>query len=363
MMDTLRLLLSSQLNHSKLTQKTGGFTLIELLVGMILAALVITPLLTFMTSVMNNERREQAKATSEQELQAALDYIAQDLEQAVYIYDADGLTKNNNSTTPDSSGIKNQIPPAAPATGCNNASACQPVLVFWKRENKKNVVPFNTATSTASCPTSSPDDPSPCDDTFVYSLVGYYLIKDDSDDTWSNTARIGRFQIQDGVKGSTGSYIYTTGNNARSSGFEVFNTTLKGNLKVKMNQWKRKEGEVYTTGSLNTVTPQTPVLLDYIDHSTAGVPQVSCPANTQAVPPYPTGPAVPASVDSSAVTNTFKTYSFYACVDSSRTVAQVFLRGNALARIKDGMTYSASNSNYFPQVSIQVQGRGFLEAK
>lgn len=346
MMDTLRLLLSSQLNHSKLTQKTGGFTLIELLVGMILAALVITPLLTFMTSVMNNERREQAKATSEQELQAALDYIAQDLEQAVYIYDADGLTKNNNSTTPADSGIKNQIPPAAPATGCNNASKCQPVLVFWKRENKKNVVPFNTATSTASCP----NDPSPCDDTFVYSLVGYYLIKDDSDDTWSNTARIGRFQIQDGVKGSTGSYIYTTGNDARSSGFEVFNTTLKGNLKVKMNQWKRKESEDYTT--------QTPVLLDYIDHSTAGVPQVTCPIATpendwQAVPNY----------SDPNVNSIFKTYSFYACVDSSRTVAQVFLRGNALARVKDGGTYSASNSNYFPQVSIQVQGRGFLEAK
>lgn len=77
--------------------------------------------------------------------------------------------------------------------------------------------------------------------------------------------------------------------------------------------------------------------------------------NWQAVPPY-TG--------SSAVSQTFQTYSFYTCVNSTRTLAQVYLRGNALARIKNGVaTYSASNSTYFPRASIQVKGRGLLESK
>jgi hypothetical protein len=112
-----------------------------------------------------------------------------------------------------------------------------------------------------------------------------------------------------------------------------------------MNQWK-KNGQSYTN--------QTVVLLDYIDQSTDGVPQVSCPAGTRAVPSY----------NSATINNIFKTYSFYACINSTRTLAQVYLRGNALARIKDGVvTYSDSNSGHFPQPSIQVKGRGFLEAR
>ena len=327
-------------SHKELNQKTGGFTLTELLVAMLLAALVITPLLTFMLNIMDTERKEQAKATSEQELQSALDYIARDLEQAVYIYDDDGLMRNN-SATPADSGIKDQIPPAAPAPGCNASSKCQPVLVFWKREYNNKVVPLSITNNYC---TSSP---SSCNDTFVYSLVGYYLIKD-NDATWSKAARIGRFQIQDGVRApnnsGTLSYLPTNG---PSNGFELFNLSLTGNsFKVKMNKWKKKNGQIYTN--------QTVVLLDYIDQSTDGVPQVACPAGTRAVPPY----------DSAAINNIFKTYSFYACVDSTRTLAQVYLRGNALARIKDGvLTYSASNSAYFPQASIQVKGRGFLEPK
>jgi type II secretory pathway pseudopilin PulG len=330
------------LTRSRLTQKTGGFTLTELLVGMLLAALVITPLLTFMLNIMDTERKEKAKATSEQEIQAALDYIARDLEQAVYIYD-DGLIRNN-SATPADSGIKDQIPPIAPAPGCNALSKCQPVLFFWKREYNKKAAPLNITNNNC---TSSP---SSCNDTFVYSLVGYYLIKDDND-TWSKAARIGRFQIQDGIRApnnnGTLSYISATNGtpNGPSNGFRLFDLSLAGNsLKDKMNQW---------TKGTQTYTNQAVVLLDYIDQSTDEVPQVNCPDGMKAVPPY----------SNPAVTNTFKTYSFYACVDSSRTVAQVFLRGNALARIENDAIYSGSNSTYFPQASIQVKGRGFLEAR
>jgi len=39
---------------------------------------------------------------------------------------------------------------------------------------------------------------------FVYSLVAYYLIKDNQEDAiWSGAARIGRFQIKDGVQNPT----------------------------------------------------------------------------------------------------------------------------------------------------------------
>lgn len=68
-----------------------GFSLIELLVAIILAFLILTPLLTFMVNIMDNDRKEQAKVTTDQDLSATLDYIKRDLQQAVYIYDADGI--------------------------------------------------------------------------------------------------------------------------------------------------------------------------------------------------------------------------------------------------------------------------------
>lgn len=337
--------MSKQLKCSYL-QKDNGFTLIELLIGMVLASLVVVPLLTFMISIMDTDRKEQAKATSEQEIQAALKYIAQDLEQAVYIYDADGLMRDHSNTAA-TSGIRDQIPPIKPAANCNTATSCQPVIVFWKRQYNKNVVPLNSSDNNCS------SSPSSCNDTFVYSLVGYYLIKKDND-TWSNTARIGRFEIQDGVRAPNPNGTLTLispgagTTNGPSHGFNLFNLGATGSsIKDKMNQWKK--------GSGNYNDPTT-ILVDYIDHSTVanGVAQVTCPPEMQAVPEY----------SNANVNNIFKTYSFYTCVDSSKTLAQVYLRGNALARIENGvMTYSDSKSTFFPKATIQVKGRGLLDAK
>ena len=320
MIDTLRLLLSSHLKYSKLTQKTGGFTLIELLVSMVLATLVITPLMGFMINVMDTDRKEQAKATSEHEIQSALDYMAQDLEQAVYIYDAKGL--NNNSTTDNTSGIKDQIPPVAGASECGiKTPTCVPVLVFWKREPREKILPV-PGTDVK-------------DDTFVYSLVAYYLIKgNNGTEPWSNAARIGRFQVRDGVRdpitptnNGYPNYVETP-----SKGFQLFNLSIAGiSLSDRMNRWKKK-----------TETYQDPavILVDFVDENTSKIAP-NCPANTQQVPSTLAG-------------------GFYACVDSYRTSAQIYIRGNALARFEKDTTYSDDKSIYFPTASIQIKGRGLL---
>lgn len=112
MINSFKLVLKSQQKRSRLTQETSGFTLIELLIGMVLATLVITPLMTFMLNIMNSENKEESKATSEHEIQSSLDFIAQDLKQAVYIYDATGIAA-----------IKAQLPSPS-------ATNRVPVLVF-----------------------------------------------------------------------------------------------------------------------------------------------------------------------------------------------------------------------------------------
>ena len=66
----------------------------------------------------------------------------------------------------------------------------------------------------------------------------------------------------------------------------------------------------------------------------------------------------------SVPTGDVKTASFYVCVDSVNTVAEVYLRGNAFARFENTPpTYTEQTKNNFPQARIRVEGRGFVFTK
>ncbi|MEH2454792.1 hormogonium polysaccharide secretion pseudopilin HpsC [Nostoc sp.] len=335
MKNVLKFLLSIQLKHSKFVQQVNGFTLIELLVALVLAFLVLTPLLGFMVNILSTDQKEQAKANSEQEIQTAVDYIANDLQQAVYIYDNTALITNSN-TVPASSGIQDQIPPSNIAPGCNS-STCQPILVFWKRKFLTSAITLSNSTTTNTK-----------DDTFVYSLVAYYLIKDSST-TWSKAARIARFEITDGVlaaSGTTGTTVNCTGypndiyidtGHCPDAGFQRFNLNLASatGLTQKMNSWTATASTAYTQ--------QASVLIDYIDQTSIGSTLPTCPTGTLSYGSY---------------------MGFYTCVDVANTTAQVFLRGNALARLQtSNFDYSSNNQSYFPTASVRVQGRGYLFSK
>jgi hypothetical protein len=278
---------------------------------------------------MNTDEKEQAKTTSEQELQTAIDFITRDLQQAVYIYDSQGVT-NNYSATAANSGIRDSLPTVAGGV---------PILVFWKQEVVSNVIP-----------TTGPND-----DASIYSLVAYYLINSPST-IWSNTARIARWQIRDGVRspsdtsGVTCNSSYNTSirfvdaDNCPSPGFKPFD--------LDMNQWQR-------SGSF-TNDPQ--VLVDFIDQTPrdqTNVPNItpSCAQddNQQGVTITP--------ISSTTMT------SFYACVSNYAdptnqgqviSTAQIFIRGNALARIQtSNIDYKdKSQQTYFPTVSAIIQARG-----
>ncbi|AUT04431.1 hypothetical protein CLI64_19850 [Nostoc sp. CENA543] len=324
-MKTLHFILKSHFKKSKDIQQTGGFTLIELLVALLISFLIITPLLGFMISVMNTDRQEQAKTNSEEELQTALNYISRDLQQAVYIYDAAGV-----------SAISSQLRYPNDATKV-------PLLVFWKRELVSEVI--------AAADNSK-------DDTFVYSLVVYYLITDTTNTTWSKAARIARWQIQDGVQaisggeectGYTAKYVKIDGKTqCPSPGFAPFQAQFDeaDSLEQGMNKWQK---------SSSSYTADATVLIDYIDQSTASPrPNATCP-------PDSTSPAITWSRIADTRTNSMT--GFYVCVDKTNTTAQVFIRGNAVARIennKDKINYIDSRKTYFPTLSVRVQGRGYL---
>ena len=134
--------------------------------------------------------------------------------------------------------------------------------------------------------------------------------------------------------------------------FDYFDLTGIGDLKTKMNQW---ESGTYTSRSPDILT-----LVDYIDQTPINITNpvpANCPTGMQQIPKFTgSGYSVP--------TGDVKTASFHVCVDSLNTAAEVYLRGNALARFENTPpSYSKEKNTYFPQARIRVEGRGFVFTK
>jgi type II secretory pathway pseudopilin PulG len=216
----LRLLLKTQhqQNRSRPTKTEKGMTLVELLVGAIMAFLIITPMLSFVVDMLNTDRKEQVKANTEQDIQAAVDFIAQDLSQAIYIYD--------NSTTTG-------IPALQAGNFIPNQPDRTPILVFWKRQLLKNSVPVDTVKTPLpiNCnPDAKPTEAGECNDTYVLSLVAYYQIKEtDPNSIWCQPSsslkdcptRIARYQINDGLKNTASGVYFKASNNEVKKSQEV----------------------------------------------------------------------------------------------------------------------------------------------
>ena len=353
-----RLLYKGRQERKKPGGFTPGFTLIELLVAVLISGVIITPVLGLVISLLNSDRQEQVKGRGEQELQAALDYIARDLQQAIFIYDTAGVTQNGTA------GIADDLPTVTGGT---------PVLVFWKRKllardsnidhdgdgdtadaikvGCLNKLPAGTpATVGRDCGAGDRGDDR---DYFVFSLVAYYLI-DDPGGKWSEGMRIARWEINDGITNNDPNNtdaIAVGGISYRAvpdSGFVPFDLQAEGdNTAQKMNRWDPDE-------TMYDISPQ--VLVDFIDDNTS-LPTPNCGNNEQTIPDFTT------------VASNFRTASFYVCVPTAtptnsdpprKPVAEVHLRGNALHRIGENPEYKDHKAAFFPRSSIRVQGVGFV---
>jgi type II secretory pathway pseudopilin PulG len=344
----LRLLLKSQhqRNRSGPAQTDKGMTLVELLVGAIMAFLILTPMLAFVVDMLNTDRREQVKSNSEQDLQAAVDFIAQDLSQAIYIYNQAGITAiNSTSQLP---------PPPINTTGT-------PILVFLKRQQIKNSVPVNPALTpkpSGCVPDALPGKDGECNDTYVLSLVAYYQITDTTPNSpwcqpsgYTCPARIARYEIREPVRNP-----YTEDVKKPYYDEADLSDSQKGSKAFNKDFDFSKPTENVTTGAS---FPSPEVLVNYIDHSSTNVP-IPTGAQCQTLLSV-TPPAAPATfnVNDLLITNG-SAHSFYACVDTARNVARVTIRGNSLRRLQAEAPYNNKNPAYFPTATVQVQGLGGL---
>lgn len=309
-----------------------GFTMVELLISAVVASMIITPILFFVVDVLRTDTQEEIKARSEQELQAAADFIRRDLSRAIYIYDGEGVNA-----------IRGQLPDSDDV-----------VLVFWKQEFIPDVVPPNIIPRPVA---NDYCDKNRCDDAQVLSLVAYYL-QTKPNSRWPGQARISRLQINDcprEVNVKPGELNGKCVGKVKSDvdylepdpGFDL----PPGRLR--MNEWKASD-------SITQQQNQQRVLIDYIyPNAVAGLAEDYCkkalglPATTD-----PNEPPPPTEDD---LLSGEKGSGFFVCVDSARTAALVNLRMNAALRIDpNATTFDPNRRSLFPETSFFVKGLGSL---
>jgi len=365
MKSLLRLLLKThhQRNRSGSAQTEKGMTLVELLVGAIMAFLILTPMLGFVVDMLNTDRREQVKSNTEQDIQAAVDFIAQDLSQAIYIYDKRALEGPPGLNEEE---VRPQLPQNANGT---------PILVFWKRQQLKKALPINPTVAATIKPKDCDQKPGRCNDAYVLSLVAYYQIRD-NDATWCQPAggncptRIVRYEIRDGIDRVIDPSIpggvtpYGLANTTLAQQTDpAFNTSADNDPTTSFNlnnpTVNVTNRQLLTAPNSGGSNPQ--VLVNYIDYSTQNVPVPTgqnCQTLLGFVPPAVTPAGTPAFAPDHLLITDGSTHSFYACVDTSKNIARVTIRGNSLRRIQADAVYNPNNSAYFPTASVQVQGLG-----
>jgi len=112
----------------------AGFTIAELVIGAAIGAFLITGMMYLVVEMTRVERTQTARGETEREMAQALDYIANELREAVLVYDRNCLRTNGSGNGATCPGLTLPV---------------NTVLAFWKREpvpdlNFLNLVPGPT---------------------------------------------------------------------------------------------------------------------------------------------------------------------------------------------------------------------------
>lgn len=290
---------------------TAGFTLLELLMAILVGSIVMYAMMSLVLSLLGTEKKETAKSQIQQEMSLAMNYMASELQEAVYIYPGDCLD-----------GVAGPVDKCKDLrTQINFPQEVEPILAFWKLEP----VPY---TNDDPLPANCDSFPSPqeCRDLktsgHTYTLVVYSL-RVNEEEPWEGPAQITRYRLRK---------------------YETPLASLKPTPGFQDNPEPSNFGR-WTGGGITTTLQDHPVLVDSVDNLNEP-PLANCPDDY-------TRSAVSANNVSS----------FYACVrDPGAGTMQdaiVFLRGNAVTRA--GQPPGSRNPVYLPSLQRQVQARSVFE--
>lgn len=295
----------------------AGFTMTELLVSMIIAGVIISVLLSFVVDLVQTDRQEYVRAETQREMQTALDFMTNDLREAVYVYDA---IEQDRPTAPRLSSF-------LPDFGAN----ITPVLAFWKVER----LPYDASGSLPA--TCTPTD-TECNQVLIrrraYSLVVYLHDKNPPNNTWKGRSRIRR-------------YILRKYNNLPNVA-SITPGYADPQERTSFKDWP--VGDNRRTGNPALPTGGAPVLVDFVDdanNANVNIPadDNSCRSSLLTSPLYaqiPTNPPYRRVPLEQQTNNSFfvcvKTLSFTGTGTEQETANQdviIYLRGNPRGRLNN----------------------------
>ncbi|MFK8183910.1 MAG: type II secretion system protein J [Phormidesmis sp.] len=151
--------------------RSSGFTLLELLISMLVAGVIVSGLLYAVVELLQIDRRESVLDQTQRDMQRALDYISDDIKEAVYLYDD----------------------PSTVTTQLTDLPAGTPILAFWRPDVIDSNLPDCSAWAAG---TTTFDQ---CEVLKIrqsaYSLVVYLQRERDTNANWSGESRIIRYEL------------------------------------------------------------------------------------------------------------------------------------------------------------------------
>jgi prepilin-type N-terminal cleavage/methylation domain-containing protein len=333
-------------SHSAQGRRTQGFTLIELLVVTAIAGGIVSGLTFIVVQMMTADQREASRSETQREMQLALDYIAAELREAIYVYPGEYLQNANGQP------FSNYLPASVSRDSV-------PVLAFWKQ----HPFPQKIKNDCVGAPITNVS----CQSGQSYALVVYSLTRNTraAGSPWKGDARITRYVLsQFNSQGAANPGYVNPGveDNFATWPFGLDKDGARVNL-----QGGRPTGQAYT-------------LVDYVslnstratqNGETGFCPDLPTPAGGTDTVEYSLSPPKTLTTGDFA-----KDRSFYACVFAPVTrdtrtgittpaVGQyrdviVFLRGSAAGRPGVGRSFTGRDQEILPTLQTRVLNRSIL---
>ncbi len=314
----LRRWLRDRRNH-----RFAGFTLIELLVSLLIGAIITGALLSLVVDLTENNQRDTARSETQRDMQLAMNYITQELREAVYVYDGDclqgaGTITDAQQFATSCPGIVNHIPTTL-STGTST-----PVLAFWRVDPLPEPLRQqceNAARASQTQLNTLINNGIPCVSGRSYTLVVYAFVDDTSTtDIWQGKGRIVRYQLSQFDSNGNPNPGWFDPLPDPGSSFQQWPYQLVGGTPALPTGYTRPTGNA-------------DVLVDFVDDAPA---QDACPApsvRTPRITPVP---------------------SFYACVRGNTRLAQV---GDAAAGIAPDPNDLGVNQEVLVVITGNAAGR------
>lgn len=349
------------------SRRALGATLLEVLVATFMSVIVVSALLSGITSIGTATRDERVLAEAQNELEAAVSFITDELKEAVFIYNGGELVNISIDGT-DRPGVEQIL-------GLNGNNNREPVLVFWKSES----IPYDgtgpDVPTEADCNGLSGAARNECSELRVerrsYTLVAYILDKTPST-AFEGPARIRRYELRkyqnnqnriDVTADRTPGYVDPQ---KESPAFAIWPYDSDGN--------PAGGAAVNLNIQSPNINANAPVLVDYIDDFTnpdiAAADLPICEGNDVTVGDAALDDAYNdlyndryIRTPQEAATTPAGITSFFACVRLVNPFAEqgnqdtvVYLRGNPDGR--DGYRFNPDGAAPLPSVTTQVVSRG-----